>query len=471
MDSWTQLAENTFPSSSSSSSSLSSSSSRTRYRPQVILFKTPTPDISSDTYTAVLSSAAYEATFVPVLEERYTVDELVPIISVQAEAGYRVGKDKDNADGGARTKEADDTDQRCSWEGVVITSRRGAEGWIRAVKSHLEREAARRPSRKGKERATDGYGNDGMSEGDATAAQTVEKGRDMDAGAGKDAIEGLGGSWARVPLYTVGTASTEHLSQSGLPARFLPRLPIYPNDHHSHNPGGLSHHSDKRVRDFNHDHHNPNPSPLPSMATAASTSPKSASILVPLILETPPLDGKAYKPFLLIRGDKSLEYIPDQLHVHGREFKEVVVYSTSPKGDVRQKLEEIQDRKLNGEGVNFDGSGGEGGTRKGWLAFFSPSGVDVALSAMNEPIGAQESLQQEGHKGSTDGPARDSKELKGLGGTWSGWKIFAIGETTRRYLEEEKGLKVDAMADRPNAEGLVQAISAVAPGTNGGRAD
>ena len=74
----------------------------------VILFKTPSDPVSSDQYLQTLSPA-YQPHFIPVLEEKYHLDSLLTILQQEKE-----------------------------WEGVVITSRRGAEGWIKAVKAFKE---------------------------------------------------------------------------------------------------------------------------------------------------------------------------------------------------------------------------------------------------------------------------------------------------------------------------------------------
>ncbi|WVQ94035.1 hypothetical protein IAU59_001113 [Kwoniella sp. CBS 9459] len=457
-----QLAEHASTTSTPAMSASSSSDLPRRPKRRVLLFKTPSPDIQSDPYTSALASTSYKATFIPVLEERYTVDELVPIIAAQAGSQ----DDRDGGDGEAgrdakgrgayqevsRNGLGSDT-RGCSralrsWEGVVITSRRGAEGWIRAVKSHLESiEGARTISRKGKERA---HAGESSEEQPRIGCEPMH----AEVGDSEEDAEGLEVGWAGVPLYTVGTASTEQLTHSGLPTRYIPRLPVYPHGQPVLDPDHIPNLQ-----------HNQSENPI-SCSSAIPTPPKSASVLTPLILDAPPLDGRSHKPYLLIRGDKSLEYIPDQLRAHGREFKEVVVYSTSPKPDVRQNLNEIA--------VQLQGPGSEGysgnlkrrgaaegvdrGPTKGWLAFFSPSGVDVALSAMT-------GLTHNGEKTFDGGPqgATGDNEFFGrskMPGPWKDWRIFAIGETTRRYLEDERGLKVDAMADRPDAEGLAQAISA-----------
>jgi len=73
----------------------------------VILFKTPSDPLSSDSYHQTLSSV-YDPHFVSVLIEEYHTDELCQLFREQ--------------EGG-------------EWEAVVITSRRGAEGWIQAVQT------------------------------------------------------------------------------------------------------------------------------------------------------------------------------------------------------------------------------------------------------------------------------------------------------------------------------------------------
>jgi len=72
-------------------------------KPPVILFKTPADPVASDPYYAALSRN-YTPYFVPVLQETFHLDDLCTVLS------------------GSR-----------KWEGVVMTSRRGAEAWVQAV--------------------------------------------------------------------------------------------------------------------------------------------------------------------------------------------------------------------------------------------------------------------------------------------------------------------------------------------------
>ena len=103
-----------------STSVRSSSSSASSSKPQIVFFKTPTsPDnIEQDPYHSIFSTRGYEATFIPVLEEVFSTDELEGILS---ERSGLQGSEKENA-----------------LEGIIITSRRGAEGWIRAVTSSTD---------------------------------------------------------------------------------------------------------------------------------------------------------------------------------------------------------------------------------------------------------------------------------------------------------------------------------------------
>ncbi|WVQ80414.1 hypothetical protein IAT38_002519 [Cryptococcus sp. DSM 104549] len=308
----------------------------------VILFKTPSPSPSADPYTlafqAVSSSHAqsgspspssttqgYRPQFIPVLQEAYHISPLVEIIS-QSPA---------------------------KWEGMVVTSRRGMEGWVRGVKAHLQ------GSGKGKERED----------------RPVEE--------SGDGLE----EWADVPLFSVGSTSVDHLAEADIPPSFKP-------------------------------------SPVPEMR---GTPPKSAGPLSQLILDTSPrarrrqgaeeAEGEGWRPYLFLCGNKSLEEMPATLRGAGRVVEDLMVYATSAREDVLNALESLDTTA----------------STVGWLSFFSPSSAAIVLPLMRDG----------------EGQTREK---------WVGWKVFAIGETTRRYLEEQ-GVKVNAVADQPSAEGTVDAIT------------
>lgn len=79
--------------------------------PDVVLFRTPT---SPDTYTPALSAAGYTSVSIQALDDEIQTAELGEIVSAGAEA----------------------------WQGVIITSRRGAEAWVAAVDSLSKRQKA-----------------------------------------------------------------------------------------------------------------------------------------------------------------------------------------------------------------------------------------------------------------------------------------------------------------------------------------
>lgn len=280
----------------------------------VILFKTPHPSPSTDPYHHAFSESAssssnsaekYQTHFIPVLNETYHLQEIVKIIEE--------GPDQ--------------------WEGVIVTSRRGMEGWVKGVQTYL---------------GGTGKGKEGE------------------------------GAWDKLPLFSVGHASTEHLAAANIPPSFKPR-------------------------------------PVPEME---SNPPKSAGPLSELVLRTLPRRSTgasevSHGPYLFLCGDKSLDEMPTALRSEGRTVKEVVVYTTSARHDFQQGLRRLETPVRH----------------KGWLAFFSPSSAAIVMP-----------------------------QIKQDNGRWDGWRVFAIGETTKKYLEEEAKMEVHAVADRPDAIGTFEAI-------------
>jgi uroporphyrinogen-III synthase len=76
------------------------------FMPRVVLFKTKSEVNGSDAYRESFAQAGFEVQYIPVLQEEFHVDELSQLIS----------------------------DSEADWGGVVITSKRGAEGWAQAAK-------------------------------------------------------------------------------------------------------------------------------------------------------------------------------------------------------------------------------------------------------------------------------------------------------------------------------------------------
>lgn len=81
---------------------------------RVVLFKTPGPSSSADPYRDIFEAAGYSIRYVPVLQEQF---QLEPLLRVLGEVGDAV-----------------------DWAGVVITSKRGAEAWMRAARASSTRQ-------------------------------------------------------------------------------------------------------------------------------------------------------------------------------------------------------------------------------------------------------------------------------------------------------------------------------------------
>jgi uroporphyrinogen-III synthase len=110
---------------------MSGSRARQIARPvPVVLFKTPTEPLASDSYQLRLTEAGYSPIFVNVLAERWLTEKLVGIL----------------LEGNGRHR--GELERKQEWEGVVITSRRGAEGWVQAARkaaSWSEKGSSRKP--------------------------------------------------------------------------------------------------------------------------------------------------------------------------------------------------------------------------------------------------------------------------------------------------------------------------------------
>jgi hypothetical protein len=99
----------------------------------VILFKTHSEPPSSDAYHIRLTEAGFRPLFVPVLAERWVLSQLVGILRGD-HAGLR---EKTPVEGCAMSGTEDNGTEIArdvGWEGVIVSSRRGAEGWIQAAK-------------------------------------------------------------------------------------------------------------------------------------------------------------------------------------------------------------------------------------------------------------------------------------------------------------------------------------------------
>jgi len=184
--------------------------------------------------------------------------------------------------------------------------------------------------------------------------------------------------WNDIQLYTVGSTSLDTLSESNL------RLP-------------------ECLR----------------LDTARSIQAKSATALLPLLLQTPNIQDR---PLLLIRGDKSTNELQHGLNEGSRSYLETIVYITTRRPSLQDDIKALVKQIAEGES-------------EFWLAFFSPSSAQMVLDAF-PPV-------QERHDN----------------GFWSKTKWAAIGETTAHFLVEY-GVEVHAAAKEPTPKGIVDAIQA-----------
>jgi uroporphyrinogen-III synthase len=285
------------------------------FMPRVVLFKTKSEVNGSDAYSEAFAQAGFEVRYIPVLQEEFHIDELSQFIS----------------------------DEKTDWGGVVVTSKRGAEGCVQAAQR-----CNGAPS----------FTSKSLSYNHGEMSKTV--------------------GWNDIQLYTVGSTALDYLSEIN------PSLP----------------------KDLQLD-------------TARAIQAKSASTLLPLILQSPPTDTR---PLLLIRGDKSTNELQHGLKKAHRTYVETTVYSTSCRpslqSDVRSLLDDIGKKE-----------------EETWLAFFSPSSAEMVLNHLPSPKESPTS------------------------GSWASIRTAAIGETTAQFLVENMG-EVHAVAKEPTAGGLLSAIQA-----------
>lgn len=145
----------------------------------------------------------------------------------------------------------------------------------------------------------------------------------------------------------------------------------------------------------------------------------NAAGLAPIILGAPPRH-EGYGPYLVLTGDKTLPLLSDALTGAGRRLTRVQVYETACAVSLPSSLGEVSE---------------------GWAAFFSPSSAACVLPLL---------------EGRCQLPWDQSVVAKPRG-TGPRIKIAAIGRTTEGYLREQ-GLRVEAVAETPDPEGLLKAI-------------
>jgi uroporphyrinogen-III synthase len=124
---------------------------------------------------------------------------------------------------------------------------------------------------------------------------------------------------------------------------------------------------------------------------------------------------KLHQPkILFLAGDKRRDLIPDGLKSANLEFHEIQSYATCPHSDLKKSIENLPTAD--------------------WLVYFSPSGLKFILSSI------------------------DAVTKEKFLATSATLHTAAIGPTTADYIIEELGLTPHVMAEKPDAQHLVNAI-------------
>lgn len=145
-----------------------------------------------------------------------------------------------------------------------------------------------------------------------------------------------------------------------------------------------------------------------------TVAPRAAE-LIDLIINH---QQKLERPKLLfLAGDKRRDLIPHGLESANLEFQEIQSYATCPHSDLSKNIENLPESD--------------------WLAYFSPSGLQFILS-------------------SVDSTTKEKFLATSVNSTVT--KTAAIGPTTADYIVQELGFAPHVMADKPDAQHLLNAI-------------
>ncbi|CAO3638799.1 unnamed protein product [Mucor hiemalis] len=145
-----------------------------------------------------------------------------------------------------------------------------------------------------------------------------------------------------------------------------------------------------------------------------TVAPRAAE-LIDLIVQD---QQKVRRPkILFLAGDKRRDLIPHGLKSANLEFHEIQSYVTCPHTDLSKSIENLPESD--------------------WLVYFSPSGLQFILSTI-------------------DTATREKFLATSVNNTVT--KTAAIGPTTADFIVEELGFSPHVMADKPDAQHLVDAI-------------
>ncbi|KAF7312340.1 Uroporphyrinogen-III synthase [Mycena indigotica] len=126
-------------------------------------------------------------------------------------------------------------------------------------------------------------------------------------------------------------------------------------------------------------------------------------------------------PLLYLTGDKNRDTLQEFLHAKGFQLSSFQVYQTQGSSTFAQDLKLVVEKLSNGN--------------IWWIVFFAPSAAAFVVPFLREHF---------------ELPSRTAR-------------VAAIGPTTFNFLQQELGIKVDAVARKPTPDSLLAAISDASP--------
>ncbi|GAA5959399.1 hypothetical protein JCM3765_006592 [Sporobolomyces pararoseus] len=168
-------------------------------------------------------------------------------------------------------------------------------------------------------------------------------------------------------------------------------------------------------------------------------------------------DGRR-KRVLFLSGDKGTEILPRVLKEEAGdeiELLKIQVYATEVvQGFEQEFLNHLtKEREMIGE-TEVNRNGKEEAGRSVWIGVCSPSGGKQVVNILraHSLLPPQSAALVELMANGEDREGEKEKNLRRR------LKFVAIGNTTKDYLENEEGVKVDATATTPGEHGMVNAV-------------
>ncbi|KAJ6607406.1 tetrapyrrole biosynthesis, uroporphyrinogen III synthase [Mycena sp. CBHHK59/15] len=165
--------------------------------------------------------------------------------------------------------------------------------------------------------------------------------------------------------------------------------------------------------------------PRDTRGESSGTSEQLARFILADLESSP---ESAQLPLLYLTGDKNRDTLPDILRRGGLELSPLQVYQTQGSESFPRDLKLAIESSPHLESNTW------------WIVFFAPSAAEFVTPFLRHHFDLR----------STDGSVSST--------TQSPARIASIGPTTSTYLQDQLNLQVDAVAIRPTAEDLVQAV-------------